>query len=86
MNSILQQFFFIGSFRKEIVEFRLDKVPEMTLVNGVKIVDDFLYQLQRMYVYLEMSEKRSFNPRELCLTIKDRSMRPINTSIQEDAH
>ncbi len=50
------------------------------------MIDDFLYQFQKMYVALEHSQKKSFDPKEFCLTIKDVENRPINTSIQEDAH
>jgi len=45
-----------------------------------------MYQLQKMYTYLNLSKKKYYYPKEFCLTIKDFNKKPINTSIQEDAH
>jgi hypothetical protein len=50
------------------------------------IVDDFMYQLQRMYFNLQYSQKKSFVPKEFCYANKDYDGKPINTSIQEDSH
>lgn len=50
MNSILQQFFMIKPFRSLIMS--LQPNIEESEVNGIKIVDDFLYQLQKMYSHL----------------------------------
>jgi hypothetical protein len=55
MNSILQQFFMIKSFKQMILNFPLKNVPSETEVNGFLIIDDFLYQFQRMYIALQHS-------------------------------
>ena len=59
---------------------------EESEINGVKMVDDFLYQLQQLYVHLEWSQKQYYDPSIFCLAVKDSQGKPINTAIQEDAH
>lgn len=84
MNSILQQFFMIKSFHSLIMS--LESKKEESEVSNVKIVDDFLYQLKKMYIHLELSQKQYYDPTTFCLAIKDPQGKPINTSVQEDAH
>ena len=59
---------------------------EESEINGVKMVDDFLSQLQQLYVHLEWSQKQYYDPSTFCLAVKDSQGKPINTAIQEDAH
>ena len=84
MNSILQQFFMIKQFHSLIMS--LKPKEEETEINEVKVVDDFLYQLQQLYVHLELSQKQYYDPSTFCLAVKDFQGKPINTAIQEDAH
>lgn len=84
MNSILQQFFMIRQFYNLVM--CLESSSEETEVNGVKLVDDFLAQLQEMYIHLEWTQKQYYDPTKFCLTVKDYQGKPINTNIQEDAH
>lgn len=35
-----------------VLTFPLKEIPTKTVVNEIEIVDDFLYQLQKMYTYL----------------------------------
>ena len=84
MNSILQQFFMIKQFHSLIMS--LKPKSQQSEINGVQIVDDFLYQLQKLYVHLEWSQKQYYDPSIFCLAVKDFQGRPINTAIQEDAH
>ena len=60
----------------------LQAKKDVNEVNGIKIVDDFLYQLQLMYVHLESSQKQYYDPTNFCLTIKDSQGKPIKTHIQ----
>lgn len=80
MNSILQQFFMIKSFHSLIMS--LESKKEESEVSNVKIVDDFLYQLKKMYIHLELSQKQYYDPTTFCLAIKDPQGKPINTSVQ----
>lgn len=80
MNSILQQFFMIKQFQQLVM--RLTARSEESDVNGVKLVDDFLYQLQQLYTHLKYSQKQYYDPILFCLAIKDSQGKPINTHIQ----
>ena len=50
MNSILQQFFMIKQFYNLVMSLEAKK--EVTQVNNANIIDDFLAQLQEMYINL----------------------------------
>ena len=84
MNSILQQLFMLPKFRH--LALNLEASKEQSVVDGVELVDDFLAQLQRMYVHLQWSQKQYYEPTTFCRAIKDPQGKPINTNIQEDAH
>ena len=87
MNAILQQFFVIKEFRELIFSLKCDPMLEPTEVKDRKIIDDFLYQLQKLYAHLHLSQKKYYDPVEFCLTMKNpQTGEPINTAIQEDAH
>jgi len=80
MNSILQQFFMIRQFYSLLLSLRAKE--EKSTVDGVELVDDFLYQLQQMYVNLEWSQKQYYDPTTFCLAVKDYQGTPIKTHIQ----
>ena len=50
-------------------------------VKGRKHVNNLLYQLQRMFTYLQLSERSDYNPEGFCYTFKPN----INVGVQEDA-
>lgn len=61
--------------------------PEPTEVFDRIIVDDFIFQLQKMYAHLSLSQKKFYDPTEFCLATKNPlTGHPINIAIQEDAH
>lgn len=45
-----------------------------------------MYQLQRLYYYLEYSQKKYVVPNDFCFSFKNFDGLPINTTVQEDAH
>ena len=47
--------------------------------------DSVLYQLQRMYSSLSMSQRQDYDPRPWCNAFKDSSGAPVNVGIQQDA-
>jgi len=70
MNSVLQQFFNVPSFRYALMQANDNEKPKHTDQN--KDVDDnILHQLQRMFVYLEHSIRGEFNPTQFCYSFKD---------------
>ncbi|KAA0149625.1 hypothetical protein FNF29_05837 [Cafeteria roenbergensis] len=44
-----------------------------------------LYQLQRMFASLSMSQRRDYDPRPWCNSFKDSGGNPVNVGIQQDA-
>ena len=45
-----------------------------------------MFQLQRLFTSLHLSQKKYFVPRDFCYSNKDFDGKPINTSLQEDSH
>jgi ubiquitin C-terminal hydrolase len=82
INSILQQFFMIDKFRHMVLSRTVPKDIESVEFNGKIIVDDFMFQLQKLYHHLEYSQKKYIIPKEFCYTYKNFEGQPINTSIQ----
>lgn len=50
MNSILQQFFMIKQFYNLVMSLQPNK--EVSVINNITFIDDFLAQLQEMYINL----------------------------------
>lgn len=92
MNAILQQFFMTKTFRYAMIACQ-DEVPEnFTDYNGSRkeyknrrIDDNVLHQFQKMFTFLELSERIDYNPVEFCYSFKDFQNQPVNVSIQQDA-
>ena len=87
MNSMLQQFYMTPTFRYALM--MADDKKETNLVpkdNGKYMVDDnVLHQLQKMFGFLELSDRQDYNPHEFCFAFKDFQGNPVNVSIQQDA-
>jgi len=73
MNSILQQFYMIPTFRYGILSVECTE-------------EGFLCQLQKMFAFLEASERQAYDPKDFCSTFKDLDGNPVNVKIQQDAH
>lgn len=82
MNSTLQQFFMVPSLRYNILN--VDDNVEPDTSNGYNIDDNTFHQVQRMFSYLDMSERMDYNPLGFCYSFKDWDGNPTNTSIQQD--
>ena len=82
MISILQQFYNQTTFAKSIISAR-DNLPHK---QSPKIDDDnLLHQLQRMFTYLQMSNRSSFNPENFVYSFKDYDGQPTDINVQCDA-
>jgi ubiquitin carboxyl-terminal hydrolase 34 len=57
-----------------------DKTPKDELAENV------LYQMQRMFAFLQESQKRYFDTSDFCAAYKDPDGRPVNPSVQMDAN
>jgi len=70
MNSILQQFFNIPSFRYcllQIVDNQTHKITD----EAVSYDDNVLHQLQHMFTFLEFSNRNFYIPKGFCYAFKD---------------
>jgi ubiquitin carboxyl-terminal hydrolase 34 len=83
MNSMLQQFFNIPTFRYGITQAIDGMAPNFTDQNK-EIDDNLLHQLQKMFVFLEYSTRGEYTPLEFCYSFKDWDGQPTNISIQQD--
>ena len=82
MISVLQQFFNITSFRFGIINARDGKEPE----KSEQIEDDnLLHQLQRMFTFLQLSNRGDFTPTDFVYSFKDAQGLPTDYMIQCDA-
>ena len=75
MNASNQQFFMVPKFRHSILRF--DDASEDK-------AESVIYQLQRMFAYLQESEQRAYNPKPFTHALKDMG-EPTNVSVQKDA-
>lgn len=74
MNSLMQQFFMIPQFRYGILSVP-DRSPDKN--------ESLLYQLQAIFVNLQESEKKFYDPKSFCRAYKPDGQ-PVNPSIQMD--
>ena len=81
MNSVLQQFFKMPLFRNAILSLPLpDEYKEEK-----EDIDNLLYQLIRMFYYLNYSEQKDYNPKNFVFSFKDYEGNPTRIDIQCDA-
>ena len=76
MNASMQQFFMVPGFRRQVLAFQ-DKSPDPK--------ESLMYQLQRMFTYLQESEQQAYDPSGYCHAFKDWEGNPTNTAVQKDA-
>ena len=81
MNSVLQQFFMIPFFRNAILSLN---IPE-NLSEEKEDNDNLLFQLIRMFYYLNYSQKNEYNPKNFVYSFKDYDGNPTQINIQMDA-
>ena len=80
MNSLMQQFFMIEPFRYGILS-----VPLGETLTEEDRKESTMYQLQRLFGHLELSERRHYDPTPWCHAYKGYDGRPTNTLVQQDA-
>jgi ubiquitin C-terminal hydrolase len=69
MNSMLQQFFMVPSFRFSVLQAE-DNLTE-NRNNNEKIDDNVLHQVQRMFSFLTLSKRVDYNMYDFCFSFKD---------------
>ena len=75
MNASNQQFFMVPKFRHSVLQFDDEEEDKRESV---------MFQLQRLFAYLQESEERAYNPRPFTHALKDMG-EPTNVAIQKDA-
>ena len=85
INSMMQQFYMTPAFRYGILAAGEGELAAPVLDKEGRPIDDHLLrQLQKMFAFLDRSERASYSPYEFCFSLKDHSGQPISVSIQQD--
>lgn len=78
MNSFMQQLYMMPYFRRAITSCEdAGFKPEL-------LEENLLYQIQKMFLNLENSDKKYYIPREFCYAFKDYDGNPTNVGEQMD--
>ena len=80
INSVIQQFFMIPLFQNAILSLPLDPNLKEEADN-----DNLIFQLEKMFYYLQNSEKEHYNPKHFVFSFKDYDGNPTNINVQCDA-
>ena len=51
---------------------------------GQMVDDNILYQFQRLFAFLEMSDRKTYESSDFCFSFKDYDGQPVNTALQQD--
>jgi len=85
MNSMLQQFYSIPSFRYSLLSADDGVAPNLVPFEGEQVDDNLLHQFIKLMGFLDLSERQEYSTRELCFSFKDYSGNPTNVRVQQDA-
>ena len=71
MNAMLQQFYMVSTFRNIILMVDDQQEPNMQVTEKHGLLDDNVFhQLQRMFAFLQLSDRQYFDPTNFCYTYK----------------
>ena len=71
MISMLQQFFMVPQFRYSLFK-AVDNTPEdIKDYKEMKIDDNMLRQIQKLFGFLELSQRQAADPTHFCFAFKD---------------
>jgi len=76
MNATVQNFFMVPEFRQGVLSY--DDTEEDKK-------ESLMFQLQRMFAFLQETDKQCYNPKGFCHAFKDWEGNPTNTFVQKDA-
>jgi len=88
MNSMMQQLFMLSSFRDAILSLDASALMNKeTESKKIEKKDNFLFQLQKMFLHLLYSKRKAYNPKDWCFAFKDSSNKnPTNVLLQQDTN
>ena len=72
------------TFRYGILLADDKQADNIVAVDEKKIDDNLFHQLQKMFAFLDASERRDYNPTEFCYAYKDMTGQPVNVTVQQD--
>lgn len=85
MIAMLQQFYCTPTFRYGIL-MADDKKPETLFSkDNFEIDDNVFHQLQKMFSYLDFSERKAFDPKSFCMSYMDITGERVDISVQQDS-
>ncbi len=70
MNAMLEQFYLVPTFRYGILQTSDNIEPNLS-TNTDNIDDNVLHQVQKMFSYLDLSEREDYIPNDFCFSYKD---------------
>ena len=85
MISMLQQLFMVPQFRYRLMRAVDQEKEDIKTYKDRQVDDRFLTQLQKLFGYLELSDRSFAEPFELCFAFKDWDGEPTQVSVQKDA-
>jgi len=88
MTAMIQQFFMNGPFRYALLRAcDLNSPEKLPYDKSSKLFvdDNVLHQLQKLFVFLEVTDRQDYNPFEFCYSFKNYAGEPVNVLIQQDA-
>ena len=87
INSMMQQIFMNKTFRYLLLRANDKKDPEIVEVKEKEIMkkvdDNFLHQLQRIFTYLDQTNRMDYNPFDFCVAYKPFG-ESVNVMVQQD--
>jgi len=76
MNATVQNFFMVPEFRQGVLSFEDTEDDKK---------ESLMFQLQRMFAFLQETDKQCYNPKGFCHAFKDWDGNPTNVYVQKDA-
>jgi ubiquitin carboxyl-terminal hydrolase 34 len=75
----------VPQFRYQLLK-AIDRQPENLATYKEDIIDDnLLKQLQKLFGYLELSDRHAYNPKEFCFAFKEFDGTPTRIGEQKDS-
>lgn len=85
-NSLLQQWFMMKGFRQDLLRAPVVLSDTKSFLTAGSIEENIVFQLQRIFGFLQESEKAFYNPKDFCSTYRDLAGQPMNVSQQQDVN
>lgn len=85
ISCMLQQFYMTPPFRYAVL-MADDKKEQNLVAKDINTVldDNDFHQLQKLFGFLELSDRQDYDPHEYCFSFKDMFGNPTNVYIQQD--